>query len=196
MVYSKNDLFWIHMPAEAEVADDRVQIRTAPHTDLWQRTYYGFRNDNAPLLLTRVAEPFFSFTVRASYKAERRYDQCGVAVYQDGDNWLKASVEYENAELSRLGSVVTNAGYSDWATTDIPSEEICVRYYRLSRRESDFLIESSPDGQAYQQMRIARLHAGSGAVNVGLYACSPEQSSFTASFTQMAFTECVWKAHE
>ncbi|WP_397312917.1 DUF1349 domain-containing protein, partial [Paenibacillus elgii] len=31
----------------------------------------------------------------------------------------KASIEYENEEYQRLGSVVTNHGFSDWATTDI-----------------------------------------------------------------------------
>ena len=36
--------------------------------------------------------------------------------------WLKASVEYENEKFQHLGSVVTNHGYSDWATTAIPSD--------------------------------------------------------------------------
>lgn len=36
-----------------------IEIVTKPHTDLWQRTYYHFRNDNAPLLQMRTNEPFF-----------------------------------------------------------------------------------------------------------------------------------------
>ena len=28
------------------------------------------------------------------------------------------------------------------------------------------------------------------------YACSPEDSSFTAIFTDIQFGECVWKAHD
>ena len=47
------------------------------------------------------------------------FDQCGVVMYLDSENWLKASIEYENERFQRLGSVVTNLGYSDWATTDI-----------------------------------------------------------------------------
>ncbi len=31
------------------VENGRVEIITTPHTDLWQRTYYHFRNDNAPV---------------------------------------------------------------------------------------------------------------------------------------------------
>lgn len=46
-------------------------------------------------------------------------------MYLDSENWLKASIEYENQSFqhlgSNLGSVVTNNGYSDWATTEIPA---------------------------------------------------------------------------
>ena len=36
----------------------------------------------------------------------------------------------------------------------------------------------------------------SGKVRFGIYACSPEDSSFTAEFTNIALTECAWKAHD
>lgn len=41
---------WIREPKEFTIADDKIEIVTEPHTDLWQRTYYHFRNDNAPVL--------------------------------------------------------------------------------------------------------------------------------------------------
>ena len=34
-----------------------------------------------------------------------------------------------------------------------------------------------------------------GEIQVGLYACSPEASSFTATFTELALTECKWEEH-
>ena len=33
-------------------------------------------------------------------------------------------------------------------------------------------------------------------ISFGIYACSPEESSFTAVFTDMKITECAWKAHD
>lgn len=51
----------------------------------------------------------------------------------------------------RLGSVVTNHGYSDWATTDI-SSDIKAMWYRFSRRGSDYCIECSQDGISFKQM--------------------------------------------
>jgi len=187
-------LTWIREPQNWSAEENRIEITTDAGTDLWQRTYYGFRNDNAPVLQMETDERYFSFTVRAEFAYNRRYDQCGIAMYLDSDNWLKASIEYENDSFQRLGSVVTNCGYSDWATTDIPAA-VKSMWYRLSRRESDFCIECSEDGETFRQMRICHMHAGAGTVRFGIYACSPEESSFRAVFSDMALTECKWEAH-
>ena len=117
-----------------------------------------------------------------------------MTIYQDNKNWFKASIEYENKQYSKLGSVVTNIGYSDWSTENI-SADINIMWYRLSRRGQDFLIENSYDGINFKQMRIFHMHMLINKVNVGLYACSPMVSSFTAVFTNMNFTDCIWQEH-
>ena len=189
-------LKWTREPNSYDVSDKRIIIITEPHTDLWQRTYYHFRNDNAPVLQTETDEKFFSFVVKTDFEnSHHRFDQCGITVYLDSENWLKASVEYENKEIQHLGSVVTNAGYSDWATTEI-SAGIKTMWYRLSRREDDFRIECSSDGINFSQMRICHLTKADGLIRFGIYACSPEDSSFKAVFTDFKLTECVWKAHD
>jgi len=186
---------WTRAPRRYTLSDDRIEIITDPHTDLWQRTYYHFRNDNAPVLQMQTEEKFFSFVVKTEFDSHHRFDQCGVAMYLDSDNWLKASIEYENEEYQRLGSVVTNLGYSDWATTDIPAA-VKAMWYRFSRREDDYCIECSGDGVDFKQMRICHMHQGGGKIRFGIYACSPEDSSFKAVFTGMELTECKWLAHE
>ena len=189
------DFQWTREPSSYTISSDGVTITTAPHTDLWQRTYYHFRNDNAPVLQMETEEKYFSFVVRTDFTASHnRFDQCGIVMYLDSENWLKASVEYENAEFQHLGSVVTNHGYSDWATTAIPAS-VNVMWYRLSRREDDYCIECSEDGEHFSQMRVCHMWEGGGKIRVGIYACSPEDSSFTAHFTNLAVTECAWKAH-
>lgn len=42
---------WLNPPQQFEVTNERLIIRTEPKTDFWQRTYYGFQNDNAPALM-------------------------------------------------------------------------------------------------------------------------------------------------
>lgn len=119
MKWETKGLEWTREPKRCVVSAERIEIVTEPHTDLWQRTYYHFCNDNAPVLQMTTSEQFFSFTVRTDFDSNHRFDQCGVVMYLDSENWLKASVEYENEEYQHLGSVVTNNGYSDWATTEI-----------------------------------------------------------------------------
>lgn len=185
---------WINPPKIFDITGGSLTITTEPETDFWQRTYYGFRNDNAHAFIIPVDEQSFTFSVRAAWTYQTLFDQCGIVLYQDSDNWCKASVEYDNPSFSRLGSVVTNLGYSDWATTDIDSA-ITHMAYRLSRRGQDFLIENSLDGQTFQQMRIFHLHAHLEAVRIGVYACSPLKSSFEAEFSAFHLGECLWEAH-
>ncbi len=187
---------WTREPKSYSITENMITVTTLPHTDLWQRTYYHFRNDNAPVLQMETEEKFFSFVVKTDFSdSHHRFDQCGIVMYLDGENWLKGSIEYETEEFQHLGSVVTNHGYSDWATTEIPAS-VKSMWYRLSRREDDYCIECSDDGYKWKQMRVCHMHEGAGKVRFGIYACSPEDSSFTAEFTNMALTECAWKAHD
>ena len=187
---------WIHEPKEYAIGEGRVEITTEPHTDLWQRTYYHFRNDNAPALQMETEEKFFSFVVRTDFTlSHHRFDQCGIVMYLDSENWLKASVEYENETFQHLGSVVTNHGYSDWATTAIPAD-VKTMWYRFSRREDDYCVECSQDGKNFTQMRVCHMWEGKDKIRFGVYACSPEDSSFRAVFTDLAITECMWRSHD
>lgn len=186
---------WTREPLSCVLKDNIIEIVTKPYTDLWQRTYYHFRNDNAPVLQMKTSEKYFSFTVKTEFESNHRFDQCGVVMYLDSENWLKASVEYENSEFQHLGSVVTNHGYSDWATTAIDAHKKSM-WYRLSRREDDFCIECSDNGISFSQMRICHIWNASDEISFGVYACSPENSSFKATFTNMEITDCKWKAHD
>jgi regulation of enolase protein 1 (concanavalin A-like superfamily) len=198
---------WLNPPAEHHITGDAITIVTQPRTDFWQGTFYGFRTANAPAALIEVRDNVtFSVRVRADYR--RRYDQAGIIVWLDEDDWFKASVEHEDSAGGRLGSVVTTAGHSDWATRDVPS--LPHVWFRLSRRGPDFLLEART-GHSWEQLRIFHVAAlgstdpawGSLApaevpasqIRLGVYACSPEESSFTAVFDEIALVPSVWDAH-
>ena len=196
MILNIGNFKWTRQPESCVIKGDTIEVVTKPGTDLWQRTYYLFRNDNAPVFQMETEEKFFSFVVKTDFtESHHRFDQCGIVMYLDSENWLKGSVEYENEKFQHLGSVVTNNGYSDWATTAIPAN-VKTMWYRLSRREADYCIECSQDGQNFTQMRVCHMHKGSGKIRFGIYACSPEESSFKAVFTDMKLSKCAWKAHD
>lgn len=132
---------WTREPEDCRIESDKIEIVTKPYTDLWQRTYYHFQNDNAPVFQMETDEKFFSFVVKT---------------------------EYENEEYQHLGSVVTNQGYSDWATTVIDAS-VKFMWYRFSRREDEYCIECSTDGINFRQMRICHMHKGRGKISFGIY---------------------------
>ena len=88
------------------------------------------------------------------------------------------TTETETPEFSRLGSVVTNLGYSDWATQDVPATQTEV-WYAIERSGADFVLSWSLDGQEWHQMRVAHLHRCPDEIQVGVYACSPHGEGFT-----------------
>lgn len=94
MKFTDNPLKWTNEPASYYINDNEIVIITSPHTDLWQKTYYKFINDNAPMLQTETDEKYFSFIVKASFNTNHRFDQCGIIVYLDSENWIKAFIEY------------------------------------------------------------------------------------------------------
>ena len=190
-----HEMKWTREPKNYKIYDDKAEIITDPHTDLWQRTYYHFRNDNAPALQMSTDKKYFSFIVKTEFESKNRFDQCGVVMYLDSENWLKASVEYENERFQHLGSVATNMGYSDWATTAIDAS-VKSMWYRFSRREDDYSIECSADCVNYSQMRICHMLRANETIQFGIYACSPENSSFKATFTNLEITDCQWLAND
>jgi regulation of enolase protein 1 (concanavalin A-like superfamily) len=184
--------FWFNQPP-AFAFERGLVMTTAARTDFWQRTHYGFRRDDGHCLLTQRTGDF-ALETRVEFEPRTRFDQGGLMVRVHGDSWIKSSVEFENGELSRLGSVVTNLGYSDWATQDLSSavRSLC---HRISRRGSDFLLEWSPDGHAWHQMRVAHLHAlaPDAALDIGVYACSPLGERFQCRFAFVDIGDSRWQ---
>ncbi|MCB9077780.1 MAG: DUF1349 domain-containing protein [Anaerolineaceae bacterium] len=181
--------YWFNPPAHYQFGDG-LELYTGPQTDFWQRTHYGFERDDGHCLLTKLAGDF-AVTTQVEFRPKAQYDQCGLIVRVDSQNWVKTSTEYESAHESRLGSVVTNLGYSDWATQTISSEQT-VMSYRISKRGRDFLIESALAGEPWQQLRVAHLHQLTEPVEVGVYACSPIGQNFWCRFARLEMSDNPW----
>jgi regulation of enolase protein 1 (concanavalin A-like superfamily) len=181
--------YWLNEPAKTQLGAG-LEIFTDEGTDFWQNTHYGFQRDNGHCLLTRRSGDF-SVVTQVEFRPRERYDQCGLMIRIDRLNWIKVSTEYENEDCSRLGSVVTNLGYSDWATQDISSDH-SEMWYRISKNGSDFLLENSYDGQNWLQLRVTHLHKLTDPLQVGVYACSPIGKNFWCRFNLLSISRNEW----
>jgi len=159
-------------------------------TDYWQGTHYGFRVDNGHFLYLEV-EGNFILSTKVSFFPANQYDQAGLMVRFSPEYWIKTSVEYEPQEPNRLGSVVTNHGYSDWATQDFPKDQNELGF-RIQRQGDDYILSHRQPGdkKPWGQMRIAHLHnPAGGPIQCGLYACSPIGVGFRAAFDYLKVTQ-------
>jgi regulation of enolase protein 1 (concanavalin A-like superfamily) len=189
-----SDWTWINVPERSSISDREIIIHTSPDTDFWRGTYYGLEYDNAPAIVVASQERYWTLKAKVSFSSDTYFDQCGLFIYQDKDNWMKSGIEYQNNGFQQLFSVVTNNGFSDWSMADF-DRVTQTMYYRLSRRGSDFLLENSVDGKDFCMMRMFHLFHAEELVQFGFFASSPGDSSFAAHFSEIEWTECCWKAH-
>ncbi|MDJ1498544.1 DUF1349 domain-containing protein [Cytophagaceae bacterium DM2B3-1] len=178
---------WMNEPAVWHFQDDGFFLAPDAGSDFWQRTHYGFRNDNAHFYYTETERDFELYTqVRLTPK--HRFDQAGLCIRIDEDNWIKTSCEYETPEFSHLGVVVTNLGYSDWSTQRVAAgiQEI---EYKIIRKGQNIEVYACYQGSAFEQIRIAYLHKAEAIVKAGIYACSPTAGGGSALFTKYSLTQ-------
>jgi regulation of enolase protein 1 (concanavalin A-like superfamily) len=179
---------WLYPPAAFSFPTaNSVKITTGEKTDFWQRTFYGFRNDNGHFLYRRIRGNFV-LTAVTHFNSDTLYDQCGLLARLDEDNWIKCSCEYETAEFAHLGSVVTNLGYSDWAKQEVPASVHAIKY-RLERRGPDFFVSAATDCENLKEIRVAHLHRDFDEILVGVYACSPQRAGFECEITDIEIAQ-------
>lgn len=181
---------WIRKPKRHEIKDETLLLTTEPETDLWMRTFYPMVTVNAPVCYVETDLESFTFTLKTEFSdAGAQYDQCGVCVYLDDDNWLKASVESGNESENYLGAVVNTDGYSDWSSNPI-SPSVTQIWYQLTRKGTDFQVMYSLDSKRYSVLRACHMKDATGRIKVGMYACSPsKEGQFTAIFSDLSFSK-------
>ncbi|GBF93659.1 hypothetical protein Rsub_06762 [Raphidocelis subcapitata] len=132
--------------AASRASGGALVVRTAPSTDYWARTHYGFIADSGHYY-SALLDGDFVLTADVEARPNAQYDQAGIMVRLSPSCWLKASVEFEPSGASRLGAVVTNAGYSDWSTVNVPAS-LKRLLLRVRREGSDYTVEAALPGEA------------------------------------------------
>ena len=122
MAQSLEKMQWFNEPAQWEIDGNTLLMDVTPQTDYWRISHYGFTVDDAPFLYTlRGGE--FEVKVKISGDYQTRFDQSGLMLRIDHENYIKAGIEFVDGKYN-LSTVVTHHT-SDWSI--IPLDACAVR---------------------------------------------------------------------
>lgn len=168
---------WFNEPSQWEIKDKKLTLFATPQSDYWRIAHYGFTVDDAPFLYTTYGGEFEA-KVKITGDYRERYDQAGMMIRIDHENYIKTGIEYVDGKYN-LSAVVTHHT-SDWSVITL-DRAVPFIWIKAVRRLDAVEIYYSYDDQTYTLMRITWLQDNT-PVQVGLMAASPDGQGFNASF--------------
>ena len=184
---------WFNEPENWSVKNNTLVMDVTPQSDYWRISHYGFTVDDAPFLYT-VRGGEFEVKVRISGDYKVRFDQAGLMIRVDKENYIKTGIEFVDGKYN-LSTVVTHTT-SDWSVIELdePVEHVWIK---AVRRLDAVEIFYSFDDKEYTMMRNCWLQDNT-PVMVGMMAACPDGNGFKATFDGFKITHlpdqrrCEW----
>lgn len=174
---------WFNEPENWQIDGGKLTMFVTPNSDYWRISHYGFTVDDAPFYYAQYGGEFEA-KVKISGDYKVRFDQAGMMIRLDHENYIKTGIEYVDGKYN-LSTVVTHRT-SDWSVIalDRPVESIWIK---AVRRHDAVEIFYSFDDREYHMMRNAWVEANC-PVRVGMFAACPDGEGFRAEFSGFKVT--------
>lgn len=174
---------WFNEPENWSVENNVLTMDVTPQSDYWRISHYGFTVDDAPFLYT-VRGGEFEVKVKISGEYKVRFDQAGLMLRIDKENYIKTGIEFVDGKYN-LSTVVTHKT-SDWSVIELekPLEYVWIK---AVRRLDAVEIFYSFDDKEYTMMRNCWLQDNT-PVMVGMMAACPDGNGFKATFEGFRIT--------
>ena len=171
---------WMNEPASWNRSGDKLVVRSRTKTDFWRKTFYGYITDNGHFFYLPVSGDFvFQARVNGQYAA--LYDQAGLMVRLDAENWVKCGTEFFDSQ--RHASVVFTRDFSDWSTMPDLSKTAPI-WWRAVRKKDSIETLCSLDSKTFTSVRQGYF-VPEVRVNVGIMCAAPEGLGFEAVFDDL-----------
>lgn len=174
---------WFNEPESWSIKNNQLTMQVTPQSDYWRISHYGFTVDDAPFLYTtRGGEFEVKVKIAGDYKV--RFDQAGLMLRTDKENYIKAGIEFVDGKYN-ISCVVTHHT-SDWSVITL-DKAIDYIWIKAVRRLDAVEIFYSFDDKNYVMMRNCHL-ADNTPVMVGMMAACPDGNGFEARFEDFKIT--------
>ena len=176
---------WHNEPANGAFGSHELEITAAEGTDFWQCCHHNFFKDDGHFFFIKQSSDF-SCVIKWRFANAVHYSQCGLMLRADEHNWFKISIMSADENNQEIGSCVTKNGISDWAGARLP-ENCNELWYKLVRRDDDYVAFYSTDGVDFIRARQFALNSSNVDIKIGAYICAPQDSGFRAVLDEIDF---------
>ena len=174
---SLDKMQWFNEPTKWEIKNNSLTMNVTPQSDYWRVSHYGFTVDDAPFLYTmRGGEFEVKVKVTGDYTA--RFDQAGLMLRIDHENYIKAGIEFVDGKYN-LSTAVTHHT-SDWSIIAL-DRPVPFVWIKAVRRLDAIEVFYSFDDVTYTLMRNAWM-PDNHPIMVGVMAACPDGNGFKARF--------------
>lgn len=174
---SLDKMQWFNEPTKWEIKNNSLTMNVTPQSDYWRISHYAFTVDDAPFLYTlRGGEFEVKVKVTGDYTA--RFDQAGLMLRIDHENYIKAGIEFVDGKYN-LSTVVTHHT-SDWSIIAL-DRPVPFVWIKAVRRLDAIEVFYSFDDVTYTLMRNAWM-PDNHPIMVGVMAACPDGNGFKARF--------------
>ena len=181
---------WTRKPVSVVEVDNAIKVESIEGSDWWRITSYGFiHNDGHALVKDFANDTAMEVTFILDYTEQ--FDQCGIFISADDENWVKAGIEFCDG-YPQVGAVVTRTT-SDWSSSRISEwmgKEVTVR---ASRSGDAVTIRAGINGDL-QLVRVAPLDP-TREWSAGPMACAPTRAGLVTTITGWRIGDCDEALH-
>lgn len=168
---------WFNEPQKWEINGKTLSMFVTPQSDYWRISHYGFTVDDAPFYYATYGGEFEA-KVKITGNYVERFDQAGLMLRLDAENYIKAGIEFVDGRYN-LSCVVTHTT-SDWSVIAL-DKAVPFIWIKAVRRLDAVEIFYSYDDQTYTLMRNAWMQDHT-PMKVGLMGACPDGKGFSVRF--------------
>ncbi len=175
----QSEMHWLNEPPTWKDDGNQIEAITASKSDFWRKTHYGFTRDSGHFYYQEVSGNFTA-EIRVIGRYEALYDQAGLMLRVDEENWIKTGIEYFDGQ--QHASAVVTREFSDWSVVKLEGYPPCL-WLRVTRKNEAVEIFYSLDGENYSLLRLAYL-VPSAVTLVGPMCAAPDGPGLSVIFAE------------
>ncbi|CAB5056605.1 MAG: DUF1349 domain-containing protein [Actinobacteria bacterium] len=170
---------WTREPVSQSQEGAVLTVEAAAESDWWRTTSYGFIHDDGHALVKDFPNES-SVEVSFILNYTEQFDQAGIFITADNENWIKAGVEFCDG-FPQVGAVVTQTK-SDWSVAPVAewmNKEVTIR---VSRSGDAVTVRAGINGDL-RLVRVAPLDP-TRTWSAGPMFCAPTRAGLKVTFTK------------